>query len=274
MSITTTRVGLIRTAVTAAGANLPKPVAQAVADHDKLAALTGAIPVVTAEQIEDAVADALLAGRDPLDDEHVRRLATSRALTGDRGQGIAYGVPLAAERRVVAALTAHADDILATLHAAADTASATLTAAHDILGDHDLGESELILRLGADAARAWAEARDAVQALRVIDRAWTALAELTRFAPASTDPTLRLADVTLEQYERVGRKAAPWDLVRAGAVIDLADRTTIRDRVTRITEARQTRQGQGERAFRSEYRRTRGTGGPITIDKALDALPN
>lgn len=113
--------------------------------------------------------------------------------------------------------------------------------------------------MGPLAGRAWAEARDAVTTIRVIDRAWTALADLTGLAPASVDPTLRLADLTLEQFEKVGRKADPWSIVRAGGTIDLADRITIRERTEKISRARQQRQSQAEESYREKARRTHGT---------------
>ena len=116
-------------------------------------------------------------------------------------------------------------------------------------------ESAVVLRLGPDAARAWAEARDAVELLRVVDRAWTALVNLTSFASTSTSPTLRLANLDLETLEKVGRKADGWAIVRAGGRIELADATTIRERTDRIANARQNREHGRANATRDGWRR-------------------
>lgn len=258
MSITITRTQHIRGAVAAAGASLPEAVDQAARDLDTLTELARAFTSPTNAQIQDALAEAMLEGRDPLDDAQLRRLTTAQALTGNDGRAVAYGVPQAGERRLVAALVEHADDILVTLHEAAAKHSANLSTAHALIGDVDLTEADQILRLGPNAARAWAEARDAVQELKIIDRAWTSLAELTRFASSSTEPALRLAALTLEQFDQVGRKADAWAIVRAGAVIDLADRTTIRERTQALSHARQTRSAVAADGFRQQYRRSQG----------------
>lgn len=260
MSLTTARVKLIRHAFTAAGARLPKAVEQATHDYDKLVSAAEAFPAPSDQDIQEAIAACMLEDRDPLEDDQVRRLATARTLVSPSGRSVAYGVPQAAERRLVAALVDCTDDILAALHKAADKAGQSLAAAHAIIGDNDLNDSEPILRLGPDAARAWAEARDAATALEGIHSAWAALAELTGFASSSVDPVLRLADIDLDQYDQLGRTAKPWDIVRAGATIDLADRHTIRERTDRIVRAKQDRQNQPAEQFRGEFRRLRGMG--------------
>lgn len=256
MSLNTAHISLIRQTFTAIGATLPKGVTKALEERDKLATLR--VPVATGDQVADAVADCLLAGRDPLDDDQVRRLATSRALTGSLDTEMSYSVGQAAERRVVAALGTHLDQILGSLTTAAAQAGDVLADAFGIIGDVELSESELILRMGPDAARAWAEARDAVLRLRKIDSAWVALANLTHFAPTSVDQTTRLADLDLEQFEKVGRKADPWTIVRNGGTIALADGTTIRERADRIAAAKQKRQTAAAKGFTETYRRTHG----------------
>lgn len=240
MSLNNAHISLIRQAFTTIGATLPKGVTQALADRDTLTAAT--VPAATHDQIADAIAECVLAGRDPLDDEDVRRLAVSRALAGGHLHDFSHLLKASAERRVINALAANADEILARLAAPADKAGDTLADARRILGRVELSESEAILKKGPDAARAWGEAREAVHLLRVIDSAWVAMANLTGFASPTADPTIRIADVDMEIFEKVGRKAEPWAIVQAGGTIKLADATTIRERRDRIAAEKQRRQ--------------------------------
>jgi hypothetical protein len=252
-------LSMIRTAMTAAGGTWPKSVANALADAEELPAAVAAIPGPSVDDLAGAVVDCLTAGRDPLDDEHVRRLTTAAVLAGPTGNALRGGVTRAAEARVVGALTESADDVLATLCEAVAESGATLSAAWRILGDLELNDAGAVLKMGPDASRAWTDAIAAQKRIRAIDGGWFGLAELTRFAGSSTSaPTLRLADLSLEQYEKLGRKAEPWDIVRAGATIELADRTTIRERVARHTGEREARQTNHAESIRTAYRRTHG----------------
>lgn len=241
MSLTTAQLGTLRNAITTAGATFPKAVNQTLSERDKIAADAAAYNPATTDQVADAICAALLRGDDPADDEQVRHLTTSHAIASNSG-GLAHSVVEAADRRVVAALTAAADHILAILHEAGAKAGDALVEAHSILGAADLNDSQAILNMGPGAARAWAEAREAQQAIKVLDRGWTALANLTNFASTSTAPTSRLANLDLETFEKVGRKAEPWAIVCAGGTIDLADADTIRQREDRIAQERQARQ--------------------------------
>lgn len=255
---TRAHLSMIHAAMTAAGAAYPKAVAKALEDTEKLPAAVAALAAPSVDDIAAAVVDCLTAGRDPLDDEHVRRLTTAATLAGPSGNALTGGVARAGERRVVAALTAEVDTMLATLGAAVAEAGTTLTAAWRILGDLELTDSTAVLKMGPDASRAWTDALDAQKRIRTLDGGWYGLAEATRFASTTDAPTLRLADLSLEQFEKLGRKAEPWDIVRAGVAIELADRTTIRERVARLTTEREHRQAMPAEAFKTAYRLQHG----------------
>lgn len=262
MSFTAAHIGLLRQAITAAEATCPKPVAQALADQATLAAGVAAIRPASAEEIADAVAECVLTGRDPLDDEQVRRLTTARDLTGDTGRALTYSVQLAGERRILAALEAHVDTIVATLCKAANNAGQEITGAHEVIGDYDLEDTANVIRRGDKASAAWNTARAALKQLRTLDNGWVALANLTRFASADY-PTLRIAELSLDQHDHIGRKAEPWDLVRAGITIDMADRDAMRDRIERVTTEREQRDSRQSASFGNEYRRTHGMGSTV-----------
>jgi len=257
MSSTTAHLSMIRQAMTAAGGTFPKAVAQALDDREKLTEGAAAMTSPSPDAIAAAVADALAAGRDPLDDEAVRRLATASVLCGTSGNALTGGVARATEARVVQALTDDVDAILDTYGTAVYEAGQVLTAAWRILGDLDLSDSAAVLKMGPDASRAWTDAREAQARIRTIERGWYALAEVTRFASSTpVAQTLRLANLSLEQVEHVvGRKAEPWAIVRAGVTIELADRESIRARVERLETERNARENEHAERFTNEYRR-------------------
>ena len=251
MSLTHTHVNQLRKTYKSIDTEFPKAVTKALADFDTITAAR--IEVPSTEAIADAIASCMLAGTDPLADPKVLRFAASRALTTDRGESLGYAVAESAERHVLAAVADCADQILDDLGKAAAKPGQQLAAAFSVLGDVDLENDMLtILKAGPTAARAWSEASEAIALLRVIDRGWHSLAELTQFASTTSNPTLRHADLSLEQYEQVmpGRTDRPadvWAIVKAGGTIDLADRVTFGERVQRITEARVERQASAEK---------------------------
>lgn len=70
----------------------------------------------------------------------------------------------------------------------------------------------------------------------------------------------RLADLSLEQFEKVGGTASAWDIVRVGGVIDLADRDSIQKRRERLEAEREKRETKHANAFRDECRRQHAAG--------------
>jgi hypothetical protein len=251
MSLNHANVNQIRRAYTAIAGEFPKSLTAALADYDEITSVR--IEVATTEQIADAIAACLLNETDPFDDPKVQRMAFGRALANPNGEPMTYAVGLSAERHVLAALNECVDAILADWGKAAATPGQQLADAYRILGDVDLTSSGTILHMGTKATRAWAEASDALDLLRVIDIGWHALAELTQFASTTNHQMLRWADLDLEQYEtlwllgRTNAPADPWAIVQAGGTIELANRTTFADRVERITEARVEQQASAEK---------------------------
>lgn len=258
MNNATAQIGLLAAAMVAAEAPWPKPVVKALADRDKIVAAARNLQAPHPSVIAAAAALALLAGADPFDDPLVRRYATMAAVGGEEGGSLARNVSNHAEQRVVDAIDP--DPIVAALKAAADEAGRILVTAHEVLGDVELGEAAIILRMGPVAAQAWTDARAAEKRLRVLVSGWHALASLTRFASPELLPILRVADVDLDTFEKLGQRADAWALVRAGAVVDMADRVTARERPERIGRERLAREAGVADSFGLEYRRTHGDG--------------
>lgn len=239
------------------GADLPKPVAQAITDIETLTTAVANIKPPTAEDVYNAAADAILDGRNPFDDEQVRGLTAARNFS-DSG-ALQEGIKNAGHNRVAEAMTANADTLVGILKEAVDAAGKKLTASHAILGDVELGNSETILQMGTKAAEAWVQAKTAIDTIEKILPGWYWLADLTRFANASMDPSLRLADLDLATIEKVGRKANAWAIVKAGGTIDLATRTTAKQRPEAYAKALTARDADNEGAFRKAYTQARGS---------------
>jgi flagellar hook-basal body complex protein FliE len=250
------------TALKSIGADLPKPVAQAIADLETLTTAVASIKPPTAEDVFEAAADAILDGRNPFDDEQVRALTAARNFSGSGA--LQEGIKNAGQDRIAQAMTANADTLVGILKEAVDAAGKKLTAAHAILGDVDLEDSETILQMGTKAAAAWVQAKTAIQTIDNVIPGWYWLAELTRFANASIDPSFRLADLDLDTIEKVGRKANAWAIVKAGGTIDLATRTTAKQRPEAYAKALTARGNDHAAAYQKAVQRVYGSA-PIHI---------
>lgn len=260
MSNYPTAITNLRRALDEAGATMPKNVAAALDDYDTITTEAANITPPTGHELGDAIAAAILAGTHPADDPTVTRLVITQAVSGQVGGALQTAAREAAEHRVRAALHAAHDTLADALHAAGESVGHALTEAHAVLGDLDLDDTETVARQGPDATRAWADAREAVARLRMIDLGCIALAALT-----STDSTLigagstlRYAEPDLDLLDAVGKKAGPWEIVRAGHAIDLADAHTIRERqgeVLTMRDERERRHAAALAARRPNYAR-------------------
>lgn len=255
-SLTGPRIAFVRNALTAVGATFPKAVTKAMAERDQINAAARDYIPATRDQINAAVTECFLNGRDPAEDEHVRHLVMSNALVGEFD--LSQPVKMHAEHRIVEAIAEHADDILTMLAGPTEEAGRKLTESHAKNGEES--DPAVIIGKGVDAVEAWTHAQRAVDLLRTIDKAWVALAHLTGFANPELDPVLRLADVNVETFDKAGRKATPWDIVRAGGTISLADRTTAPERARRVLEQSERRQAETDGAYAAAYRRMHGVG--------------
>jgi hypothetical protein len=213
-----------------AGITLPKPVTAAITDQSKIKDAARTVTVNYRDLAEEWV-NSVFAGTDPLDNPQLHRQASAYILTT---QGLEKVATVIAEERVIAALAANADSILATMKKACDDAGATLTDVHNILGDLALNETEAVFRLGPTAVEAHARAVDASNLIRRVTTAWGALAALTGFARPSTETLDRLADLDLHTFTELRRHGDAWDIVRSGAAITLAtDPATLKARADR-----------------------------------------
>ena len=236
---TRSHIAGVRTALTTIGKTFPKPVLDALKEHDLIVERGREFTPVSEDQLGEAVATALLAGDDPCDNETVRHMLASRTLGGNLSAGYGLSLEGPAMGRVVTALTAAADDILATLIGPADEAGRDLTQCADLVGDTD--DPAALIRAGTAAVEAWTRAQKARKIIATIDAGWYGLASLAGFDASQNTPVLRITPASLDLIEKVGRRADAWAVVRAGGVISLADRETLRERIDDIDTESQAR---------------------------------
>lgn len=238
---------------------LPEAVTKAFKDRDTITAAGADFRTPSHEEITRAVASCILAGTDPTKDKKVQHLTATRALAASGS--LDYGLRKEADRLIAAALTSNADEVVASLKELVDAAGKVLADAHEILGDLELTDSGKVLDLGPRAATAWVAAKAAIQTIQDGSAAWSSLAEVTRFASPGIHPVLRIAALDLDTFERVGRIADSWALVRSGATISLATRATAAERTRNHAQAIQDRQDYNAGAVSREFRRTHSLNG-------------
>jgi len=242
---------ILRQSLTHLDITPPQAVTEAIELGAKANAAAAGIAPPPAALLGAAIAAAVLAGRDPAADKEVQRLRTLESISPMAASSVRdWG-----EAHIVAALTEHADAMLETFRVESVTAGEALTAAFELVGDIELNESEAFLRRGPEGAEAWANANAAVDRLKALTQAWSSLAELTRFSSDNGRPVLRLADLTADDFDKVGRSADAWTLVRAGVRIELADRTTMPQRIAHIADGMQARVQTQADQYRAAARR-------------------
>lgn len=167
----------------------------------------------------DAVAAAVDAGRDLATDADVLAAVVRERLVAARPLLIAR-----AGRAYAESVRGELDTLIATWRDAFETAAARLRDAHRVLGDIDLEDSDTVVRLGAAAATAWADARAALATIEHVRRGIAAAALLSARTPNPEHSLLRIANPTDDQRTALRRgRATAWDLIRAGVELDLAD---------------------------------------------------
>lgn len=243
----------ITTAIEAIGEKLPKPLAAAINDSvrinehiDTLRSGAKGYPALAA-----AWADAVLDGRDPVEDRDVfRALLNSQLADGD----LQYAASNVIADRAVAALTTVQDDILAMFKTAFDEAGRTLKNAHGILGNVAIDDTTTIFQLGSVAVKAHQDAQEARRVARIIDNGWIGLNNLTHFAgPGNSEPATRWTNSDIDTWERIRRSKDAWEITVAGATLDLAtDRAAIAERQARLEHERAEREARPDKEAQSK----------------------
>lgn len=221
----------ILAATDACGANLPKPVRDALerrADHRATVS-----NLTRPRDLARAVLAALDAGKDPAADETVQRGLAAVQVAGMRDTLLSE-----LDADVTETMRANADKIIGAWSKGFNALSATLSTAFTQIGDFDLDDTRSVLSRGGDAADTWTKTRDAVARVEKAMTGWAALMDLTHLASLNGEHRpLRYAELSLEQFRAVPRKAGPWKLLSAGATLSLPTAAQYRDRVAAVEDA-------------------------------------
>lgn len=241
----------------ATGTKAPKSVTLAQTKADKIASSAGRLREGGAD-LTHAVAEALLADRDPFTDE---RVAAASIGFQFQQRNITDSLATYAAEEVVTALTASADEIVQIWRKPFDGAAAVLQSAFERIGDKPLDDSEGILKLGGDIAEVWTKARAANQLIDKIAHGWAVLGELTRQASlVSQYRVLRIADAPPRRARTEFRnvKVAPWDAVRQGLPLSLPSFEQFRQREAAVLADIELAQHEAEQDTRNAMQRHYG----------------
>lgn len=234
----------------ATGTKAPKAVIDAKAQRDQLTAAAATIQPAP-DAFTQAVADALLAHRDPHTDKAVISAMVGQQI---RQSGTADALGAVAIDRLARALIDTADEIIEVWRKPFNVAAADLMAAFEKIGDKPLEDSEAILRLGGDIADVWTKARAANQLIDKIAHGWAVLGELSRRASlVSQYRVLRIADVPPRRAFREFRNVTltPWEAVTKGLPLSLATFDQFQLRESAAVEDVTTAQRESEQADRN-----------------------
>jgi hypothetical protein len=198
----------------------------------------------TPGKLAAAVAAAILKGADPAADPEVARLVIAERL-GE--QGTINAVSGHAEAQLVQALSDNVAPMIEQWRAVFDKQATALTKAAKVLGDVDLElDANQILNRGGDVAQHWTAARDANHAIKNIQGVWSLLATVTRFAAVSPEWRIMIVTApTLTQWEDQnlrGAKMSPFEMLKAGLTLDLAEASGYRERMTALQTQRELRE--------------------------------
>ncbi|PPH43456.1 hypothetical protein C5D09_14795 [Rathayibacter sp. AY1C9] len=224
MTLASSALG-IRSIITqsqAVGATVPASLIEALENHERTAEAAATL-YIGGTALEDAVAAALDAGKDPTVDKTVQRILASRQIGA---QGVVQSVVQSALGRLVAAAEDVAHDLLEAWRAPFDQAAADIAAGYKILGDIELHQAEEILRKGGAAAEAWIKANAANQRIKDIRGLFVQLSIHTAFVPHSpANGVLIITEPTYDQWTGLGLREAridPWNAHRMGLTLRLA----------------------------------------------------
>lgn len=217
---------------------LPKPILDAIAAAEKLQATRREDPFTTAGAgLSSAVADALLAGKDPLDSKAVQRAALGMMLSEANMPGRLSGH---ADQILADAVAKHADEIIETWRPTVQRVSDTLANFRRLAPGADLNDAGIVGRLPAEALTPWGQAKEAVRLLDKVAQGWNAVASAVNLQiPDRGGRLLAFANLSLEQVNQLPSRSKPEALAQFDMALDLADVTTYRERTARLAEQMQ-----------------------------------
>lgn len=209
---------------------VPAWLEQAIAEHREVTeAIAGNGDPRAA--LTERVHDAILAGRDPLNDKGITAAAVATlAAPGALGTDLQK----LADQRITDTLRRHGDELLNLVQAEMRAAVAAAVEAHQTIGDVDLRDGSKLTGVSPAFARAWADANTAMSRLKRLQQVAVAAKSAAGVANASTNGTYRvlfMVDITEEQWVKhrreliahgagAGQQLSPWELICLGLTVD------------------------------------------------------
>jgi hypothetical protein len=219
------------------GAEIPAPLAKKLADVDRLRAERRTLRDVP--DVAAAVADAILAGKDPLASKDVQRAALAGTLDG---LNISGRLDTYAHDRSAAALLEHADEVIDTWRPTVERADKALKRFREFVPAGDPRADGHPTGLPAKALTPWGEAREAADLLEKIGQGWMALASIgAANVGGSGGRPIIVADLSAEQLASLGSNPKCIDVTRLDVTLNLASTTTYAERAERIAREEQER---------------------------------
>lgn len=215
--------------------------------------------------LEDAVADALAEGRDPLDDPGVARAVAADVIRVGKYVGDPGRIVTNIGQRIETLLRTHADDIIATLQPVYDKAAAKFQQAHAALtkaGITGLNDGHIVTQTTSVFNKA-KDARDADATMTAIQRGIAALDAMQPGSPTRATRAYRLVDTTGMSSEDVARNLTDltaWGICDAGRAPKLhtyAEARAQREAAQQHSEVRATVNADADRRALGEHLRTR-----------------
>ncbi len=235
----------------------PKQVADALERIDLLEKRVVNISASTSD-LAESVTDALLRGVEPSSDPAVQQAVTANWLS--TLHHLPEVITAGGQRALRDALTANLDKIIEQWNSAIGNAGNALTDLHATLGDVDLADAAAILRLGGDAADRWSQARSVVARIAAAADGWSTLMLFVGTSPNPIHRALRLAPLTLEQFDSLPAAVDAWGLIRAGVEgVSLPTLDEYRDRIASVEAERE------RPAMTLDARRSSIAGHPIMV---------
>lgn len=222
------------------GATIPAPVRSAYETAEKVSREAKRLGQ-SGPDLTVAVYNALAEGRDPATDEAVQVALAAQSLGGEV---VVRKVEADAGERLVNVMADQADAIVKAWRKPFDAAARDLTSAHSILGDIELTDTGAVVRRGAAATDAWANANKADATIAEIITGWATLARLIRATDDAKRTALRITQPTPTQWTEhklTGRSLSAWEAVRLGLELHLPTTSEYRAALSELQAADEAR---------------------------------
>jgi hypothetical protein len=239
---TRTSTALVAATSRQLGVTLPEKLQRAIDDANTLREHGAQF---NAQPVAQAVAEAVLANRDPLTSKAVQNavLAATLGQLNLEAQMSQYAFSLSAH-----ALRECADEVIDTWRPAVQAIGQTFANFRDIVPGVDPLSADLPTGLPTRALTPWGEAKEAAARLGSIVKGWQSIASLCGVSVDTFNRPLILAELSLEQLREMGDRPKPEAVARFDVPVDLASLSTFHERLQRLTDERNAQQAYADAA--------------------------